>query len=154
MDSVTTRPLNPSRVRRLGVYAVVILSAFLIGLVPMWLAARARATERDLARQELRMTQLENTLAAAAILARRGDYEPARAAASAFYTALRAELDDTHPVFPVSQREAMQAFIAQRDQVITLLARGDPAAAERLGDAYVSYRETTGTLSRPGVETR
>jgi len=154
MDNATTRPLDSARLQRLGVYALVVLAAFLIGLVPMWLAARTRANERDAARQELRVTQLENALAAAAILARRGDYEPARVAASSFYTALRAQLDDSHPVFSVSQREMMQSLMAQRDQVITLLARGDPAVVGRLGDAYVSYRETSGTLSRPGVETR
>lgn len=154
MDNATTRPPNEARLRRLGVYALVVLAAFLIGLVPMWLVARTRANERDIARQELRVTQLENGLAAAAILARRGDYEPARAAASSFYTALRAALDDSRPVFSLPQREMMQSLIAQRDQVITLLARGDPAVAGRLGDAYVSYRETSGTLPRPGVETR
>ncbi len=66
MDDATTRPLNEGRLRRLGVYALVVLAAFLIGLVPMWLAARTRANDRDIARQELRVTQLENTLAAAA----------------------------------------------------------------------------------------
>jgi hypothetical protein len=140
--------------RRLGIYALVVLAAFLIGIVPMWLVARSRANERDVARQELRVTQLENALAATAILARRGDYEPARAAASSFYTALRTSLDDGHAAFSVPQRELMQSLIAQRDQVITLLARGDPAVAGRLGDAYVSYRETSGTLPRPVVETR
>ena len=40
----------------------------------------------------------------------------------------------------------MQSLLAQRDQLITLLARADPAVAERLADAYVSYRQTTGTL--------
>ena len=33
----------------------------------------------------------------------------------------------------------MQSLLAQRDQMITLLARADPAVAERLADTYVSY---------------
>ena len=30
---------------------------------------------------------------------------------------------------------------SQRDEIITLLARSDPAAADRLSDLYVSYRQ-------------
>ena len=37
-------------------------------------------------------------------------------------------------------------LLVQRDQMITLLARADPAVAERLADAYLSYRRATGTL--------
>lgn len=33
-------------------------------------------------------------------------------------------------------------------------ARGDPAVADRLADAYVSHRHTTGTLPRPGGSRR
>lgn len=150
MDDVTNQPLKVARLKRLGVYATVVFVAFLIGFVPMWLVARTRANERDAVQQALRLTQLENTLAAAAIQARRGDYEPAREAASTFYTNLRAELDRSRSGFSVSQREMMQSLLAQRDELITLLARADPAVAERLGDAYVSYRQTTGTLPRPG----
>jgi hypothetical protein len=136
------------------VYATVVFAAFVLGFVPMWLVARTRANERDVVQQALRLTQLENGLAAAAIQARRGDYEPARAAASTFYTNLRAEFDRSPSGFTVPQREMMQSLLAQRDQLITLLARADPAVAERLADAYVSYRQATGTLPRPGGSSR
>ncbi|HUE85715.1 MAG TPA: hypothetical protein VMO26_06520 [Vicinamibacterales bacterium] len=137
------------QLKRLGGYAAVLLVVFLLGFVPMWLQARSRANERDAAHQALRLAQLENTLAAAAIQARRGDYEPAREAASTFYTNLTAELDRMPSVFTPAQRERMLALLADRDQLITLLARADPAVAERLADAYVSYRETMGTLPPP-----
>jgi hypothetical protein len=135
--------------RRLAVYAAVLFFVFLLGFVPMWLQARARANERDGAHQALRLAQLENTLAAAAIQARRGDYEPAREAASTFYTNLTAELARMPSVFTPAQRERMQALLSERDQLITLLARSDPAVAERLADTYVSYRQTMGTLPPP-----
>jgi hypothetical protein len=48
----------------------------------------------------------------------------------------------------------MQSLLAQRDQLITLLARADAAVAERLSDAYVSFRQTTETLPRPGGSSR
>jgi hypothetical protein len=154
MDDMTNQPSQPARLRRLGVYATVVFVAFLIGFVPMWLVARTRENEREVVQQALRLTQLENTLAAAAIHARRGDYEPAREAASTFYTNLGAELDRTPSGFSASQRERLQPLLAQRDQLITLLARADPAVAERLGEVYVSYRQATGTLPQPGSNVR
>ena len=145
MDTTTSR----GQLRRLGLYATVLFFAFLLGLVPMWLQARSRASERDTAEQTLRLAQLENTLASAAIQARRGDYEPAREAASLFFTNLTAELGRVPSEFTPAQRERMQTLLAERDQLITLLARADPAVAERLADTYVSYRQAMGTLPPP-----
>ncbi len=150
MDHPTTPPLKVAHLKRLGVYATVVFAAFILGFVPMWLVSRTRANERDVVQQALRLTQLENGLAAATIQARRGDYEPAREAASTFYTNLRAELDRSPSAFTVPQREIMQSLLAQRDQLITLLARADPAVAERLADTYVSYRLTTGNPTPTG----
>lgn len=149
MDEPTNTPLKVARLQRLGVYATVIFVAFLIGFVPMWLTARTRANERDTAQHALLFSQAENTLGAAAIYARRGDYEPARQAVSSFYTSLRAELDRPQPAISASQRDLLQPLLVQRDQMITLLARSDPAAADRLADAYLSYRRAMGTLAGP-----
>ena len=151
MDSREPVPVKNARVQRFAIYATVVVAAFLLGFVPMWLAARTSANERNAAQQALRLTQIENTLAAATIQARRGDYEPAREAASTFYTNLRAELDRADSGFAVPPRDALQALLADRDQMITLLARSDPAAAERLANTYISYRQTAGTLPRPAA---
>ena len=126
--------MKNARVQRFAIYATVVVAAFLLGFVPMWLAARTRANERNAAQQALRLAQIENTLAAATIQARRGDYELAREAASTFYTHLRAELDRADSGFAVPPRDALQALLAERDQMITLLARSDPAVAERLAN--------------------
>lgn len=151
MDHPTQPPLKVGHLQRLGRYAAVVLLAVLAGFLPTWLTARTRANERDAALQALRLAQVENTLASAAIHARRGDYETARVAASAFYTDLRAELDRTPSVFAASAPGRVQALLDERDQMITLLARADPASAERLADAYVIYRQATGTLPPAGA---
>jgi hypothetical protein len=151
MDTSTDQSLNTARLRRFGLYAAVVLVVFLIGFVPMWLRAQARTNERDAARLAERFTQAENTLASAAIYARRGEYEPAREATSTFFTHLRSELDRPQSAFSASQRESLQPLLVQRDEMITLLARADPAAAERLSDAYLSYRRAMGTLTSPTV---
>jgi hypothetical protein len=147
VDQPTNQPVRVARLQRIGVYATVVLAAFLLGFVPMWLRARTFENERDAVREAVRLTQTENTLGSAAIYARRGEYEPAREAASTFYTNLRAELDRPQSVFSATQREMLQPLLGQRDQMITLLARADPAVAERLADAYLSYRRAMETLA-------
>jgi hypothetical protein len=144
MGDVTDAPPKVRQLRRLGMFGAVVFAAFLLGFLPMWLSARARTIERNAVQQALRLAELENALAAAALQARRGDYEPAREAASIFFTNLQAQLDGSPTAFSAPQREMMQSILAQRDQVITLLARADPAVAERLSDAYVTYRREMG----------
>ena len=134
------------RVRRLILYAAVLLFVFLIGLVPMWMTARGRARERDTALATLRISMLQNTLGNAAIDARRGEYEVARQAASDFFTNLQAEIDrGRDSVFTETQRTNLRALFDSHDDAITLLARSDPASADRLLVLYVKYRQALGT---------
>jgi len=129
--------------KRVGVYLAIALALFLLGLVPMWLKARTAASQRDAAQHELRLSQMQNTLSAATIDARRGEYEPARQMASDFFTTLRTQIDADADASAITtaQRDRVRPFLAQRDEIITLLARSDPAAADRLSDLYVSYRQ-------------
>ena len=133
------------RVRRVILYAAALLVVFLLGLVPMWMTARTRAGERDTAQAALRISTLQNTLASAAIDARRGEYEPARQAASEFFTNLRTEIDrGLASVFNQTQQNNLRSILDVRDDMITLLARSDPASADRLVDLYNTYRQAVG----------
>jgi hypothetical protein len=38
----------------------------------------------------------------------------------------------------------VQPLLAGRDEIITLLARSDPASADRLSELYVAYRKAVG----------
>src|SRR5687767_11731288 len=86
-------PPKDRRVQRIATIGTAAFFAFTLGFAPMWLTARTRTDERDAAQQSLRLARIENALAAAAILARLGEYEPARVAASAFFTDLQAEVE-------------------------------------------------------------
>lgn len=133
------------RVRRLLLYAAVLLVVFLLGLVPMWMTAQTRASERDTAQAALRISSLQNTLANAAIDARRGEYEPARQATSEFFTNLQTEIErGRNSVFNEAQQNILRLVFDTRDDTITLLARSDPASADRLVDLYNKYRQATG----------
>ena len=131
--------------RRLATYAGVLLVVFLLGFVPMWLQARASSARLAEAERRLTLVGMQGDLASAAIDARRGDYEPARQAVSQFFTSLREEIDkgDTSD-FTQAQRAEVQPLFAGRDEIITLLARSDPASADRLSDLYVAYRKAMG----------
>lgn len=132
--------------RRVGIYSTVLLGVFLLGFVPMWLTARARANERDAARRSLRLSEIQLRLASAVVEARRGEYEQARNAASAFFTELRTETDRTQDrALTAEQTARAREVLAARDDIITLLARNDPASVDRLTDLYVSYRAALGT---------
>jgi hypothetical protein len=137
--------LQNERVRKVILYAAIVLFVFLIGLVPMWITSQAPARERDAALANLRISTLQNTLGNAAIDARRGEYEIARQAASDFFTNLQAEIDrGRDSVFTETQRTSLRGLFDSRDDAITLLARSDPASADRLLVLYVKYRQALG----------
>jgi hypothetical protein len=142
-ENVQPKPVNSSPVRqRFIIYAGVLLVVFLLGFVPMWLRSRAVSSNLVETEHQLILARLQNNLASAVIDARRGDYEPARQAVSQFFTALRAEIDKGNASnLTQAQRESMQPLFAGRDELITLLARSDPASADRLSDLYVAYRK-------------
>jgi hypothetical protein len=128
--------------RRFIIYAGVLLVIFLLGFVPMWLKTRTVTRSLVETERQLVLVRMQSDLASAVIDARRGDYEPARQAASQFFTSLRAEIDKGNTSnFTLAQRGGMQPLFAGRDELITLLARSDPASADRLSDLYVSYRK-------------
>jgi hypothetical protein len=130
--------------RRAGVYVALALLFLFLGAVPMWLRASNFAIQRDIAQRELGISQMENQLSESVIMARRGDYEPARQSASDFFTNVRHQVDlGAASSFSQPQREKLSGLLVQRDDIITLLARSDPAAADRLSDFYVKYIDVT-----------
>lgn len=136
------KPAGGSMRRRIIIYAVVVLVVFLIGLVPMWLKGRGQAAELDTVRRNLRLCRLEANLASAAVLSRRGEYEPSRLATSGFFTSLREQMDGQTSDLTAAQKESLRPLLNQRDDLITLLARSDPGGADRLADLFMSYRKT------------
>jgi hypothetical protein len=139
------RPIKPTYRRWLILGGIVVI-AFFLGFVPMWLAKRSVANDLDKANRQLRREQLQNSLSAAAVYARRGEYETGRQNASTFFTELQAELDRANSsVLTAQERTQIPAVLSSRDDIITLLSRGDPAAAERLSNLYVDYRSATAT---------
>jgi len=62
-----------------------------------------------------------------------------------FLAALRAETDSgAASALSPAQRDNVLPLLTQRDEIITLLARSDPVAADQLSDLYVAYRQGVG----------
>lgn len=128
--------------KRVALYATIALGFFLLGLLPMWFKSSRAIEQRDAAQRGVRLAQLQNTLAAAVIDVQRGHYEPARQLTSDFYTNIRRQVDgDSGSLFTPSQREGLSSLLAERDELITLLARSDPEATDRLFNVYSTYNK-------------
>ena len=142
-DDLQRQPIKSSSgMQRYIIYAGVLLVVFLLGFIPMWLKARTAASSLADTERQLVLSKMHGDLASAVIDARRGDYEPARQALSRFFTSLSAETDKGDSSnYTEAQRNSMQPVFAGRDELITLLARNDPASADRLSDLFVAYRK-------------
>lgn len=131
-------------VKRWLIRLAVLAAVFLIGFVPMWWSKRGVTAELDQAKREIRRNQLANALSAAAIYARRGEYETGRQNASTFFSELQAEMDKADStVLTAQEKTQIPTLLTGRDDAITLLSRSDPASADRLSDIYVAYRSIT-----------
>jgi hypothetical protein len=136
----TSKPEN-HRLRNLAIlYLAVIVAVFFAGFLPMWSKARAAAREVRAQQSELRESRLQILIANAVIDARRGNYERARQSASEFFTSL----SSAEASALSAGKSDIDPILAQRDELITLLARSDPASAERLTNIYLAFRTAIG----------
>ena len=142
-EDLQPKPIKSSPVmRRILIYAGVLFIVFLLGFVPMWVKARAANNRLVEVERNLILARIQNDLASAVIDARRAEYEPARQTVSQFFTTLQAEIiKGDSSSYTKAQGEQLHQLSAGRDELITLLARSDPASADRLTDLFVAYRK-------------
>ena len=142
-EDLQAKPTKSNPVmQRIAIYAGVLLAVFLLGFVPMWLKARNAGNRLAESDRHLTLARMQNDLGGAVIDARRAEYEPARQAVSQFFTTLQAEVaKGDSSSYSRTQREQLQQLFGGRDELITLLARSDPASADRLADLFMAYRK-------------
>ena len=142
MDQPAARPapIPPqTRSKQLKMYGVCFLVGLLVGLVPTGIRLVQTQRERNVLQQRLQVASLEMNLASAALMARHGDYTAARDAASRFFSDARQAVDSGDQTLTAAQVTTLQSALAERDALITLLARGDTAGAERATTMYVAH---------------
>jgi hypothetical protein len=143
IKSARSRPLKTNHfMKRVISYALLALVFFLLGFLPMWVKSLESSSSLMDTGRQLSLARMQNSLASATIDVQRGNYAPALQSASSFFTSLRAEADrGSASALSPAQIVSVQPLFAQRDQIITLLARSDPAAGALLSDLYASYRQ-------------
>ena len=130
------------RVRGFILHVALLLVAFLLGFVPMWIKSRECSSRLAEAERQTSLARMENSLASAAIHAQRGDYETARQAASDFFTALRTvTANGVDSGLSEAEIAGLQTLLTRRDEIVTPLARGDTASTDLLSALYVSHPE-------------
>jgi len=142
-DGQEVTPHNRASNRWL-IWIGALILVFLIGFVPMWLSNRQLNRSLQEKDKENRRARIQNVLASAAIYARRGEYETARQNTSSFFTEISQELDKGESsILTEQERLGLNTVMAERDEMITLLSRNDPAAGERLSNVFVEYSNVT-----------
>lgn len=123
------------RNRQIAIAVGIALLAFLLGFVPQWMRAGRAGEARDQARFELRMARTEGKLGAALTESLRSNYERSRQ----LMTEVFGELQAAAPRLEGTQRREVDAILASRDEIITLLARAAPESSQRLMLLYTRY---------------
>lgn len=131
-------PWFTARAKQAAIAALAV-AAFLIGFVPMWISARSAESECGKVRESLRLSVLQGVLATAVINARQGKFEIARRQTSDFFAGLRTEIDRNNSAVEGSRTSVVGPIMAERDGTITMLARSDASAADRLAEIYFSF---------------
>lgn len=145
VSSSPARRRNPVRTFVLVVFLLAL--AFAAGFVPKWMETRRLQDSLTTTTMQLELATLHRLLGVASHEAQRNNYASAAESAGRFFGGC-ASLATTEP-FPEDPRTrvALQGYAAQRDEVMALLAAGDPAARERLAGLYLTM---DGVLARRG----
>ncbi len=137
------------RNRLIAIGLAIAVVAFLAGFLPQWARANRTADALEAARYELAVSQTEGKIAAALTESLRSNYERARQLMTEVY----GEVERLAPSATAAQRRELDAILAQRDEIITLLARAAPESSQRLMLTHTRYRNAMhGTPAAP-VET-
>jgi hypothetical protein len=134
---------NQSPLSKFGIWAVILLVVFLLGLIPMWLQKRTADQTLETVQKQLRQAQIKDHLMTAVVEARSGEYETARQSTSDFFTELNAEIErGDGGSLTADRREKLKPIFTSRDNMITLLAQRDPASVDRLAELYTIYKQS------------
>lgn len=123
------------RNRQIAIAVGIALVAFLLGFVPQWMRANRAGEDRDAARFELQMSRTEGKIGAALTESLRSNYERARQ----LMTEVFGELQSAAPRLEGAQRREVDAILASRDEIVTLLARAAPESSQRLMLLHTRY---------------
>lgn len=117
-----------TRNRIVLIAAATAVVAFLLGFLPQWSRANRLQAGLDETRFALQTSRVEGRIADAVGQALRSNYEQARQQMTTVFD----ELESMRGSLEGAQRAEAEAILAQRDEIVTLLARAAPESTQRL----------------------
>ena len=135
------------RNRLIAIAVGIAIVAFLVGFLPQWSRANALRDRLDTTQQELRMARVEGQIGAALTEALRSNYERARQLMTEVY----ATLQSAAPGLEGTRRREVDAILAQRDEIVTLLARAAPESSQRVMLIYTRYHDAFHPRAAPAT---
>ncbi|HWK88550.1 MAG TPA: hypothetical protein VNP72_01095 [Longimicrobium sp.] len=124
------------------------LVGFLLGFLPQWsrangLSDRVRDTDRQMLDTllSLRLARVEGQIGYALSESLSGNQERARQAMTGVFE----ELQAVAPRVPAARRAEIDGILAERDEIITLLARANNQSTPRLNAIYARYHAAIAT---------
>lgn len=137
------------RNRLIAIALGIAVVAFLAGFLPQWVRANRNGDQLEVTRFELSASRTEGKIAAALSESLRSNYERSRQLMAEVY----AEMQGLLPRVDERQRRELQAILAGRDEMITLLARAAPESSQRLMLIHTRYRAAMHGEATPVAET-
>jgi hypothetical protein len=127
---------------KLGIGALALAGAFLLGYVPATLSARAARAEVDRLTHKLALAALQVQLGAMSYEVNRNNYGLASQLTTPFFDAVRAAIASPadHDVTQV-----LEAVLARRDEITSDLARANPGVKPKIADLYADLFRLTRT---------
>ena len=131
--------------KRVGIVVALMLAAYLVGFVPVWIHSDRLEDEAARLRSIDRAHTLKSELAAASLHAGQGRFDEAIAAAGSFFDRLAGEIGATDGTLNNEPAigEAAVNMLARRDEIVTMLARGDADAEGVLAGWYFEMDRPT-----------
>jgi hypothetical protein len=126
--------------KKLGIGALALLGAFLVGYVPASLSARAARAEQNRLTHELALATLQVQLARMSYEVSRDNYGLAAQLATRFFDGVPAVIAGA-PDQAVTP--PLQAALARRDEITSDLAQANPEVKDKIAELYAAVFRLT-----------
>lgn len=128
--------------KKLGIGALALLGAFLLGYVPASLSARAARAEQDRLTHKLVLATLQVQLGMMSYEVNRDNYGLAAQLATPFFDGVRSAIAG-----PADQdvMPSLQAVLARRDEITSDLAQANAGVKTKIAELYADLFRLTKT---------
>ena len=130
----------------------LLIVAFGAGYVPQWLEVRKLSSTLTTTGMNLRLANLHRQIGLASHEAQRSNFASAAESARRFFDECGSLASTGEFAKDERTRAALLGYAAQRDEVMALLAGGDPAARERLAGIFLAMEGVLARRLEAGAE--